>query len=115
MRFPRSVRFHLALVLGAAPAVLPASASAATSGHHAGYSLTFRGGRAIVTLPTPAQRLVPVEVACGRAGKEESVVAIAPLASGPLTLSAPSASPTSSRCIIRRNHHTVATIHLRPT
>lgn len=106
------LRLTSAVVAAAALLALPATASAALSGRSHGYTLTFRGGTATLKLPSVAKALTPYQIKCGRKGKEESVVALAPLQASS-TLQGPAPKPKSHRCIVQKRFHTVATVYLR--
>jgi hypothetical protein len=107
----RNLRIGAAIGVAVTALALPASALAALSGHSHGYTLTFRGGYAKLTLPSVAKPLTPYQVRCGAPGKEQSVVAMAPM-SASATMQGPAEAPKSHRCVIQKRGHKVAVVHL---
>jgi hypothetical protein len=105
------LRLVSAAVVAAALLAVPATASAALSGHSHGYTLTFKRGVATLKLPGVVKALTPFQIKCGAKGKEESVIALAPLSASSVT-AGPASAPKSHRCIIKKRGRTVATVHL---
>jgi hypothetical protein len=107
----RTIRLTVAAVVAAGALVLPAAALAALSGHSHGYTLTFSHGTAKLTLPSVVKALTSFQIKCGAPGKEETVIALAPM-SASSSMQGPASAPKSHRCLSQKRFHTVATVHL---